>query len=67
MQPKKITTSKIVLYISWVVAIAYIYLVLNSKEAEKGDFAFMLSFADKQEQKPVRKAIITNLFISNKL
>ena len=29
MKPKKITTSRIVFYISWVVAIAYIYLVLN--------------------------------------
>lgn len=29
MQAKKITTSKVVLYISWVVEVAYIYLVLN--------------------------------------
>lgn len=29
MQVKKITTSKVVLYISWVVEVAYIYLVLN--------------------------------------
>lgn len=29
MQPKKITTSKIVLYISWIAEIAYIYWVLN--------------------------------------
>lgn len=29
MQAKKITTSKVVLYISWVVEVTYIYLVLN--------------------------------------
>ncbi len=29
MQPKKITTSKLVLYISWIVEIVYIYAVLR--------------------------------------